>query len=81
MVVRGIKVHEVREEAAGRHLACKFVQVIVAVLWKVADSALLFPDLDREDCSRAVSYAFVCGVEDLADHASSLGGGVCTIIY
>ena len=71
VVERCVKVHEVREESACGYLTCKLVEVIVAVLRKIAYSALLLPDLDREDRSRAVSYSFICCVEDLADYAAS----------
>ena len=62
VVERSVKVHEVREETSCGHLAGKLVKVVVAVFRQVAYSALLLPDLDREDCGRAVTDAFVCGV-------------------
>ena len=71
MVERSVKVHEVREEASCRHLAGKLVKVVVAVFRQVAYSALLLPDLDREDGCRSVSDTFVCCVKDLADDAAS----------
>ena len=72
MVERSVEVYEVREESSCRNLACELVKIVVAVLWKVAYSSLLFPDLDREDCCRAITNTFVCCVENFADHATSL---------
>ena len=80
VVVWSVKVHEVREETACRYLACKLVKVIVAVFRKVAYASFLLPDLDREDRCGTVSYALVCCVEDLADHAAALSRSVCTIV-
>ena len=71
MVERCVKVHEVRKETACRHLACKFIEVVVAVFRQVTNSAFLLPDLDRKDCGGAVSYSFISSVEDLADDAAS----------
>jgi hypothetical protein len=72
LVVWSVEVYEVREETTCRNLAGKFVKVIVSVLREVAYTSLLLPDLDREDCCRAVADTFVCGVKNLADDASSL---------
>ena len=76
-----VEVQEIREEPAGGHFACKPVQVVVPVLRQIADTALLFPYLDRENGSGAVSDAFVCGVEDFPDDATSFGRGVCSVVY
>ena len=72
LVERRIKIDEVREEAACGHLACKLVEVIVAVLRKVAYASLLLPYLDRENGCGTVADTFICGVKNLADDASSL---------
>ena len=80
VVERSIEVYEVREESACRNLACELVEVIVAVLGKVADAPLLFPYLDREDGGRPVSYTFICGVEELTDDAASLCRCVSTVV-
>ena len=80
LVERSVEVDEVREEAACRNLACKFVKVVVAVLRQVAYAALLLPDLDREDGGRTVAHAFICSVEDFADHAATLCRCVCTVV-
>ena len=80
MVERCVQVHEVREETSCGYLAGKLVKIVVAVFRKVAHSAFLLPDLDREDGCRAVSHAFICGVEDFADHAASFGRSVSSVI-
>ena len=80
LVERCVEIHEVREESSCRYLAGKLVEVIVAVLREIADTSLLLPDLDREDGCRAVSYTFVCCVEDLADHAASFCRCVSTVV-
>ena len=80
VVERSVEVNEVREESACRYLACELVEVVVAVLREVAYASLLLPDLDREDGGRAVAHAFVCGVEELADHAAALCRCVGTIV-
>ena len=80
LVEGGVEVEEVREEAAGAYLAGELVEVVVRVLGQIADSAFLLPDLDREDSCRAVSYAFIRGVEDFTDDATAFGGSVGTIV-
>ena len=80
LVERSVEIHEVREEAACRNLACELVEVVVAVFRKVAYATLLLPDLDREDGSRAIADSFVCSVEDFADYAATLSRCVCTIV-
>ena len=80
VVVWSIEVDEVREESTCRHLAGELVEVVVAVLREVAHTSLLLPDLDREDCGRAVSDTLISGVKNLADDASSLCGGVGTVV-
>ena len=80
VVERCVEVHEVREETTSRHLAGKLVEVVVAVLRKVAHASLLLPDLDREDGSRTVADTLVCSVEELTDNTASLSRCVGTIV-
>mgnify|MGYP006916025813 CR=1 FL=1 len=75
-----VEVQEVREEPACGHLAGILVEVVVLVAGEVADSSFLLPYLDREDCGGAVAHSFVCRVEDFADDAASLRGGVRSIV-
>ena len=81
MIIWSVEVHEIREETASRYLAREFIKVIVTVLRKIAYASLLLPDLDRENRCRTVADAFICGVQDLSDDATSLCRCVCTIVY
>ena len=80
-VVGGVEIHEVGEEPAGCHLAGEFIEVVVAVFRQVAHSAFLFPYLNGEDGSGAVSHTLISGVEQFADYAASLGRCIGAVIY
>ena len=75
-----VEVKEVREETVCRYLACKLVEVVVAVGRQVAHATLLFPYLDGEDGSLAITHATVGALEKLTDDATTLGRGVGTIV-
>ena len=80
LVVAGIKVQEVGEEAARGDLAGEQVEVVVGIRGEVADAALLLPDLDGEDGSDTAAHTFVRGVQDFADNAAAFCARVCTVI-
>ena len=80
LVIRGVQIQEVREEASGRHLAGQLVEVEVAVFRLVVHAAFLFPSLNGEDGRLAIAYAFVGGQQNFAHHAASLGRGIRTVV-
>ena len=81
IVIGGIEIHKVGEEAAGGHLACQLIQVVVAVFGKITYAFLLFPNLYREDGCSAVAHTFVGGIEQFTYDAASFGRCVGTVVY
>ena len=75
-VVCGVKIQEVREESSCSDFAGQFIEVIVRVFWKIADSSFFLPYLDWEYSGCPVAHAFISGVEQFPYHASSFGGCV-----
>ena len=80
VVERSIEVEEVREETAGRHLACQLVEVVVRVARQVVDTTLLLPDLDREDSSSMVAHALVGRMKKFAHHATTFSRSIGTVV-
>ena len=80
LIEGGVEVYEVGEEAACRHLACKLVEVVVAVLRQIAHAAFFLPYLYGENGRGAVAYALVGAVEEFADDAAALGAGVGAVV-
>ena len=80
LVIGSVKIQEVREEAACRHLAGKLVEIVVRVLWEIVDTPFLFPYLDGEDGGLAIAHSLIGTVQQLTHDATSLGRGVSTIV-
>ena len=80
VIVSGVEVDKVGEEAAGSHFASELIEVIVGIAGLVAHTGFLFPDLDGEDSCGAVAHALIGRVQQLTDDATSLGTGVGSII-
>ena len=80
LVVGGIQIDEVGEEAACGHLTCELVEVIVAVGGQVAHASFLLPYLDGEDGCFAIAYAFVGAAQEFADDATAFCAGVGSVV-
>ena len=80
LVEGGIEVEEVREEATCSYLASQLVEVVVTIFLHIVNATLLFPNLDREDGSFAITYTLIGAKQNLSHDATALGAGISTII-